>query len=193
MARFSVAPSFFSFFSRVDQTATPVAQEANSASDVTPTPTVTPTLTPGPFIFPVVADIVEVTGDAHGCSQNWQMTDTWNKAAPGARISITWKRIGPIPFDARARFQIGVAVDEQNLIPYRAIPVSEIVLGNSVEVDASNALWAIHGLVDRQRVVRTPYVWGVFLVGASGRMVTRVSPACFFQLDGELEKELPNG
>lgn len=149
-------------------------------------------VTPGPFIFPITAHIVEVIGNQHICNQDWRATDTWNSHAPDARITIRWKRVGRIPFDALARFQIGVAVDEENLIPRRATPISEIVTANEVQVDALDALWAINGLVERNQVVRRPYVWGVFLTGASGGMVTRVSPACYFQLDGDLERILPS-
>lgn len=63
---------------------------------------------------------------------------------------------------------------------------------SQIEVDPLRALWTINGLVDRDKVVNEPYVWAVFLVGASGGFVTRASPICYFQLDSQMESRLPD-
>lgn len=168
-------------------TPSPTATHASGADLVQST-----ALTTTQFVFPEVAPLVQITGNVHPCLQDWKETDTWNKHASDSTITIQWKIIEDIPYNAEARFKVGIALDEAGLTPYRAHPISAIVKGNQIEVDPLTALWTINGLVGRDQVVNEPYVWAVFLVGASGGFVTRASPICYFQLDGRMESRLPN-
>lgn len=172
------------------------APSPSATSSSTPTPTITPAQTIAPVVappnVPEIADVLEIVGQTYSCKERWEETDTWNKSAGGSRIELRWQQVGEIPFDTDARYMVAVATDEKQLTPQQAIPISPILTGDGVDIDAVKVYWAMNSLVPRNQIVNRPYVWGVFLLDRAGRMTTRVSPICYFQLDGELARSVSN-
>lgn len=176
-----------------EESATP---SPSATSSSTPTPTTTPTSTIVPIVAPAtvpeIAQVLEIVGQTYSCKKRWEETDTWNKSAGGSRIELRWQQVRELPFGTDAQYMVAVATDEQQLTPQDARPISSILTGDGVDIDAVKVYWTMNSLVPQNQIVNRPYVWGVFLLDSSGQMVTRVSPVCYFQLDGELARSVSN-